>query len=215
MSAAEDRPAPLDPEGFRSATNVSRETLDRLTIYADLLRAWQPRINLVGPSTLADLWRRHMLDSAQIAPLVPDNTRSLVDLGSGAGFPGLVLAIMGVAEKVHLVESDARKCAFLREVAARTETSIDLHNVRIEHGPTMKADVITARALAPMKKLLPLVEPYVTPTTTCLFHKGARADDELTEVGKLWIMRADRLVSVTDANAVILRITELRRARND
>ncbi len=201
----------LTPEGFRAATNVSRETLNRLDIYAALLRTWQPRINLVGPSTLPDLWRRHMLDSAQVAPLVPDGIRTLVDLGSGAGFPGLVLAILGAATDVHLVESDTRKCAFLREVAARTGTHISLHNDRIEKVRPFPADVITARALAPLPRLLGWAAPFLTQKTICLFHKGAKWEDELTEARKDWIMRPERQVSLTDPNAVILRLTELRR----
>jgi 16S rRNA (guanine527-N7)-methyltransferase len=203
----------LTSEAFRAATDVSRETLARLEIYADLLATWQRRINLVGPSTLPDLWRRHMLDSAQLAPLVPGGTRTLLDLGSGAGFPGLVLAILGAAEAVHLVEADARKCAFLREAAVRTGTAVTLHNSRIDAVAPFEADAVTARALAPLPKLLSLAAPFLGPESVCLLHKGARWQDELTEAGKDWIMRADRQVSLTDPNAVILRLTELRCAR--
>lgn len=203
----------LSAEAFQTATDVSRETLGRLKTYADLLERWQPRINLVGPATLPDVWRRHFLDAAQIFPLLPPETRTLVDLGSGAGFPGLVLAIMGAASEVHLVEADVRKCAFLRDVAARTGTVIHLHNARIEALDGFAADAITARALAPLPRLLDWAERFVGPATVALFHKGARWEDELTEAGKEWIMRADRRVSVTDPKAVILRLTELRRAR--
>src|SRR6266446_2343020 len=119
MSSAGSPPAPrepLDPTGFTALTGVSRETLARLEAYAALLAQWNERINLVGRDTRRDIWRRHFLDSAQLLPHVPAGTRSLADLGSGAGFPGLVLAILGVCG-VELVESDARKCAFLREAA--------------------------------------------------------------------------------------------------
>lgn len=201
----------LTPEGFRAATNVSRETLERLEIYAALLQTWQPRINLVGPSTVPDLWRRHMLDSAQVATLVPKGAETHVDLGSGAGFPGLVLAIMGVAAHVHLIESDTRKCAFLREVAARTGTQISLHNQRIEKVPPFPADVVTARALAPLAKLLGWAAPFLSQESICLFHKGAKWEDELTDARKDWIMRSERQVSLTDPKAVILCLTELRR----
>ena len=104
----------MDPEGFQAATSVSRETLDRLRLYADLLIKWQKSLNLVGRSTIGDLWRRHMLDSAQLLPFIPARTTRLLDLGSGAGFPGMVLAILGV-RGVELVESDQKKAVFLRE----------------------------------------------------------------------------------------------------
>ena len=138
----------MGPIEFQAKSGVSRETLERLTIYADLLVKWQAKINLVGPETLADLWSRHMLDSAQLFPLIRPDAKRLVDLGSGAGFPGLVLGVMG-APDVHLVESDARKCAFLREAARLTGTTVTIHNKRIEQVAPLGADVVTARALAP------------------------------------------------------------------
>src|SRR5918912_3476535 len=110
---------PLTPEGFAELVPVSRETLDRLAAYLDLLRRWQRTINLVGAATLDDPWRRHLLDSAQLLRFLPEGVRRLVDLGSGAGLPGLALAILGVPE-VHLIESDRRKAAFLREAARAT-----------------------------------------------------------------------------------------------
>src|SRR5438128_2737225 len=134
--------APLSVAEFAAETGVSRETLARLDAYAELLRQWAPRINLVAASTLADSWRRHFLDSAQLLPLIPPEARSLIDLGSGAGFPGLVLAIIGVPG-VELVEADARKCAFLREAARIAAAPVRIHNTRIESVPAHAVDVVT------------------------------------------------------------------------
>src|SRR5215469_10920571 len=120
---------PLTPERVGEQLNVSRETLARLETYVQLLMAWNRRINLVGPRTLRDVWRRHILDSGQLLALMPPKARVLVDLGSGAGLPGLILAILGVPE-VHLLESDGRKCAFLREAARVTEATVTVHAQR-------------------------------------------------------------------------------------
>lgn len=199
---------PLSPDGFAAAADVSRETRTRLETYAALLLKWNARVNLVGKSTLDDLWRRHMLDSAQLFPLLPANCHRLVDFGSGAGFPGLVLAIMGVPE-VHLVEANARKCAFLREVARVTETPVVVHNKRIETDPMLKADVITARALAPLPILLEYAQPYLTPSSICLFLKGAGVDEELTEIRKLWNIREDTYPSITNPDGAIIRVEVL------
>src|SRR5258708_15513926 len=122
---------PLDPHGFAALSGVSRETLARFEAYAELLVRWSARINLVAASTIGDLWRRHFLDSAQLFAHVPQGAQSLIDLGSGAGFPGLVLAISGVSG-VELIEADARKCAFLHEAARIAATSVTIHNARIE-----------------------------------------------------------------------------------
>jgi len=198
-------------DDFRSATGVSRETLARLETYADLLVKWQARINLVGPATIPDLWRRHMLDSAQLFPHIPRSARILVDLGSGAGFPGLVLAAMGVPE-VHLVDSDVRKCAFLREAARVMGLSVTVHAKRISEAPAVPADVVTARALAPLADLLDLAEKFLRPHTMCLFLKGRTADEELTAAAKDWTMQLNRTASTTDPAAAILELTGVRRA---
>jgi len=198
----------FDAEDFAVATGVSRETLDRLARYESLLRKWQPKINLVGPATLADAWRRHFLDSAQLSPLLPDGTRVLVDLGSGAGFPGLVLAILGVPE-VHLVESDARKCAFLREVARETGAIVTVHNRRMEAVEGLVADVVTARALAPLGELVRRAYPFIGERGTALFPKGQNVDQELTEATRSWNMAAERIPSLSDSSGTVLRITAL------
>ena len=140
------------PEQFFQGENVSRETFLRMKAYVDLLLTWNKRINLISKSTEPEIWKRHILDSAQLYPLIPRDCSSLMDFGSGAGFPGLVLAIMGV-RGVRLVESDARKCAFMREAARITQTEAQVLNQRVESIPPIAVDVITARALAPMADL--------------------------------------------------------------
>lgn len=194
-------PPHLGSDGFAEVTGVSRETLDRLICYADLLAKWQTRINLVSTATLPDLWRRHMLDSAQLARYAPAGGR-WVDMGSGAGFPGLVLAILGVGE-VHLVESDARKCAFLREAARVTETRITLWPRRIETVPPLAADVISARALAPLDRLLAWAAPHRHTHTIHLFPKGREAEGELTAVPGRDTLEVERHVSASDPAATI------------
>lgn len=146
-----------------------------------------------------------MLDSAQIWPHISKDTETLIDFGSGAGFPGLVLAIMGIPD-VHLVESNAKKCAFLREVARVTNVSVTVHNERIENLTPWKADVITARALAPLSILVGYAEPYLAPNTICVFLKGRGVDEELTQLRKMWNIREEQYPSISDPEGVILRM---------
>lgn len=200
----------FDAAAFQAETGVSRETLDRLAAYEVTLRKWQPKINLVGPSTLPDAWRRHFLDSAQLFPLIPESARVLVDLGSGAGFPGLVLAIMGVPE-VHLVESDARKCVFLREAARAANAKVTVHNKRIEAVTGIEADVVTARALAPLTDLLAWAYPFIGNRGVAVFPKGQNVAEELTDTTKYWKMRTERFDSRTDPTGTILRVSGIDR----
>lgn len=200
--------APLDPQGFAALTGVSRETLARLEAYAALLLEWSHRLNLVGRSTLGDLWRRHFLDSAQLLPLIPAGTQSLADLGSGAGFPGLVLAILGVPG-IELVEADSRKAAFLREAARIAGAEIILRPCRIEAVLPHAVDVVTARACAPLDRILPLAERFIGPRTTCLFLKGERAEEELTAAGKAWTMTVSRHPSRTDPGGIALLLQQV------
>ncbi len=192
--------------------NVSRETLQRLESYAALLVKWQARINLVGPATLPDLWRRHFLDSAQLAPLLPTPGGTLVDLGSGAGFPGLVLAIM-TDWRVHLVDSDQRKCAFLRQVALDCGVleRVTIHAKRIEQVTGIAADVVTARACAPLVDLLGLAAPILADGGQCLFLKGAQVEEELTAAERRWTMRLERRASISDPAGSLLVISGLKR----
>lgn len=201
----------LTPEALARELDVSRETLDRLATYVELLHRWQRAVNLVGSSTLDDPWRRHVLDSAQLFAYLPTPTRTLVDLGSGAGFPGMVLAILGVAG-VHLIEADRRKASFLAEVARVTATDVMVHAVRIEAMRSFAADVITARGLAPLPRLLELAEPFVTASSVCLFLKGGSVASELTRTARSWHMNAKTWPSRSDARGVVLQLKEIRRA---
>jgi 16S rRNA (guanine527-N7)-methyltransferase len=202
------------PEDFIRDTDVSRETLARLQNYAETLTTWNKKVNLVGRSTLDSLWYRHFLDSAQLYPLFPRNSQVLLDLGSGAGFPGLVLAIMGCPE-VHLVESDRRKAAFLREAARLTGARVQIHNVRIEALDPFPVDIVTARALAPLSDLLAWSEPFLTPKSHCIFLKGRNVGDELTDIHNMWETELIRRPSRTDQQSTILCISEVRRVRSN
>ena len=205
------RPEPLlGPEGFAEIVPVSRETLSRLEAYAGLLTRWSARINLVGRDTLADLWRRHILDSAQLLAFVPGHARSMVDLGTGAGLPGLVLAILGVPG-VELVEADSRKCAFLREALRVTETAALIRSCRIEAVPRHPVDVVTARACAPLDRLLGLAEPFLGAGSECLFLKGERIEQELTIAREGWTMTVSACQSRSDPRGVVLRLQQVAR----
>jgi len=199
-----NRPS-LGINGFAKLTSVSRETLSRLEAYVALLTSWSRRINLVSRSTIGDVWRRHILDSAQLFPLIPKRARSLVDLGSGAGLPGLVLAIMGIPE-VHLIESDTRKAVFLREAARITNTTVTIHATRIDRVTPFVADVITARALASLSELVALSAHFRGQHTISLFLKGRSAPEELTNTAKMCHIRIDCQPSLTDPSGSILRL---------
>lgn len=193
------------------ALNVSRETLDKLQIYADLLVKWQAKINLVSNSTLDDLWTRHLLDSAQVYPYLPQDCKTLVDIGCGAGFPGMVLAIMGVPD-VHLVDSDSRKMAFVREVSRMTETPVTIHNCRIDHMELNGfADVVTSRALATLEKLLGFSSVLRKETGNCIFLKGRKAEEEVLEAQKSWDFDYQSKGSLTDREGRILIIERMTR----
>ena len=211
---------PLSREGFAAAMacgaagpgiDVSRETLERLTAYLELLQRWQRAVNLVGASTLADPWRRHILDCAQIVEHVPATAETVVDLGSGAGLPGLVLALLGV-KGVHLVESDQRKAQFLREAARIARAPVVVHALRIKQLGGLHGDVVTARALAPLPRLLGLAEPVLPPRGVCLFLKGENALRELTEARQSWHMQAEIVRSRSESKGVLLKLQGVGRA---
>ena len=198
------------PDDFLRDTGVSRETLERLKAYADLLLVRNKTKNLIGRSTEPDLWHRHMLDSAQLFQLIPAGATTLLDVGSGAGFPGLVLAIMGVPN-VHLIESDQRKAEFLRDAALIAGAPVTVHPSRIENMAAFPVDALTARALAPLTDLLALSIPFLTKNSLCIFPKGQNVEVELTNAHKRWIMRVDQRPSRTDSRGSILCIDEVRR----
>ncbi len=198
--------APIDgPEAFEREFSVSRETANRLIRYEELLRQWQKAVNLVAPGTLNDVWNRHFADSAQLVRLIPERARTLMDMGAGGGFPGLVLAIM-LSERgslrVTLIESDNRKAAFLREVARQTGTPVDILSARIEIPETRSkvqtVDVITARALAPLSRLLSLSAPYFAPSSVGLFLKGRDIRGEIEAAEADWRFDIELVTSLTD-----------------
>jgi 16S rRNA (guanine527-N7)-methyltransferase len=200
----------LDAQGFAEIVPVSRETLARLEAYAALLTQWSARINLVGRATIADLWRRHILDSAQLRPLLPTSVHNLIDLGSGAGLPGLILAILGVPG-VELVESDSRKCAFLREAARIAEVDVTIRPCRIQAVPPHSVDVVTARACAPLDRLLGFAVPFLASGSEALFLKGERVGEELTLARKHWTMMVSLSQSRSDPRGVVLRLQQVAR----
>lgn len=205
------------PNDFRELFGVSRETLERLRLYARLLEQWQRTINLVAPSTLADIWHRHFADSAQLVRHAPADARTWIDLGSGAGFPGLVVAAL-LAEtnrcEVTLVESDTRKCVFLREVARQTGIAVDIVNARIESLSTQariaEVDVISARALAPLDRLFSLAAPLFSRGTLALFPKGGEVAAELTDAQGQWDFASVCVPSLTEEDGQIVQVRELR-----
>jgi 16S rRNA (guanine527-N7)-methyltransferase len=199
---------PLSPEDFRRLTGVSRETQARFQAYSDLLERWQARINLVSNASLADRWRRHFLDAAQLAPLIAGPPRRIADIGSGAGFPGLVLAILG-AGPVDLIESDGRKCAFLSEAARITGAPARVVHGRVEAADLKRpAEVVTARGFGPVPRILAATAAISDPATIYLLPRGRNASERLTGLAKGTNMRVERYASITDRGGVILRLTE-------
>ena len=191
-------------EIFTSQLNVSRETLDIFLVYGETLAKWQSKINLISGKTLDNVWRRHFLDCAQLHNFLPSGTKNILDIGSGAGFPGLVLAVMGV-KNVTLVEADSKKCLFLSEVVRRTGRHANIVNCRIEEFDGGHFDVITARALAPMDKLLPYINPHFGPKTKGIFLKGQQVDRELTKAKKQWKLKYKTIPSITsDGGSIII-----------
>lgn len=199
---------------FRDA-DVSRETCERLQLFAKLLKRWNTRINLVSRDSMDDLWLRHMADSAQLRDVIPEYDGALVDVGSGAGFPGMVLAIMGLPN-VHLVESNARKCDFLREAARLTGCAATIHNIRLgeKSEPIRmlpKAGIVTARAVSSLTTLLDIVYPIMYDRTCCIFHKGSRVDDELKAARDKWRFGLERIPSKSNPSGAIVKLRNIRR----
>lgn len=180
---------------------------NKLEVYEELLRKWQKTINLVAPSTLSCLRQRHMEDSRQLTNYIPDNTKVLYDIGSGAGFPGMVLAMLCPDIEVTLIESDQRKCSFLRNVSRETETPATILNERIEHTQLSKPDLVTARALAPLEDLLSYMHTLNAPQG--LFLKGRQAGTEIIQAKKKWDFTFDLHKSKTQKSSFVLCIKSL------
>lgn len=198
------------------AGGVSRETEERLQVYANLLIKWNPKINLVSGSTIDQLWERHFQDSAQILALAPEVATSWIDLGTGGGFPGLVVSILATEKRpalnVTCIESDQRKAAFLRTVVRETGIAVTIVCERIENANIAKADVLSARALAPLDKLLAYAERHLKQGGTALFPKGAGYRQELDNALECWRFQVDTVPSLTHPDAVILKLGDIERA---
>lgn len=192
------------------ANSVPRETLPWVGEFAALLLAWNRRINLISRGDVSRLVSRHVEDSLELAPLIPEGVSQGVDLGSGAGFPGLILA-KHTGIHFDLIEADHRKAAFLREAIRVIEAPATVHAARAETLALPPARLVTARAMAPLERLIPFAEPFLDVGGVALFPKGPTIDAELTSIEPKWQMMVERFPSRSTPGAVILRITELRR----
>lgn len=191
--------------------SVSRETMERLEAYVALIRKWSPKINLISRGDLAHIWERHIEDSLQVAAFAqPDQLWS--DLGSGGGLPGIVVAITQPKTQIHLVESDQRKAAFLRTCARELDLTLTVHSQRIEVLPPLQADILSARALAPLSQLLEWVARHLIKGGSAILPKGENVTMELAEAQKTWSFSYTAHPSKTRAGATILQIESLTRA---
>lgn len=202
-------------EGVAREFNVSRETMADLEAFVALTLKWNPRINLIGNSTVPSIWSRHIADSLQLLHSVQMPPKSWIDIGSGGGYPGMIIAIalkyVSPACKVTLIDSDKRKTIFLKTVNRELSLNVDVICDRIQNVVTPPSNIVSARALAPLTELLKLAHPLLTKTGQCLFQKGSDVDSELTTAAQSWNMTVERIPSVTDSNGVILKIGELER----
>lgn len=200
----------MNRDDFAAAFDVSRETLDKLQTYAEMLADWQTRMNLVGPATLPDVWERHFADSAQLLSLATPGATWL-DLGAGAGFPGLVIAIMDAGARLTLVESIAKKCRFLQAVADELGLSdrVSIANCRIEalerKPPKQRPQYVTARALASLAQLFDWGLPHAGPHSIWLLPKGARHAEEIDEARRAFVFQHETIPSRTSSDARIIK----------
>ena len=210
-----DMPLPAEnfgPDDFAAAANVSRETLARLKIFVGMLSDWNLRHNLVSRNSMQQVWLRHMWDSAQLIPYIPRAAHSLVDLGTGAGFPGLVLAELLRAREVRIVlyDSVTKKRDFLSAVADRLRLPVEIRGDRIEQAEPEPFDVVTARACAPLDKLLRYAHPFCKADTVALFLKGQNVGVELTDAHKYWRMNLQQHPSRSSSTGIVLEIRGLK-----
>jgi 16S rRNA (guanine527-N7)-methyltransferase len=196
---------------------VPREAVPLLESYVELLIHWNKKINLIASREISDFWRRHIIDCAQLLPLAPAAATTWIDLGSGAGLPGLVCATIaestGRRIAFTLVDADGRKAAFLREASRALRLDVDIVQCRIEDVSIPPQDMISARALAPLERLVGFAAPLCHHGSALLFPKGRQADLELTRARRAWHIRAVRVPSLTDPEATILKLSEVSRRR--
>ena len=223
MRGARNFTRPLKPKDFQQLTKASDSAIDHFKTYLELLRHWQKKINLVGATTMEAPWRRHFLDCAQLYPLLTKKAGTVVDLGSGAGFPALVLAILDAGQhspkhsdqrKYHLIESDKRKCVFLHEINRLAGSPVVIHNLREENYTGPMADIVTARACASLNALLALSANLLKRDGWGLFLKGAKYQDELTLAKKDWNISVRRYASQTNSKSMILQVENIVRIDN-
>ena len=200
-----------------AGVDVSRETWDRLLAFEAMVRHWNPAINLVSRSSLVDLWSRHIHDSAQLFQFCPSTAHSWVDVGSGGGFPGIVVSILAKERlpdlRVTLVESDLRKATFLRQVVRTLQLSADIQSQRIEVLTSLQADVLSARALAPLADLLAIAEQHLKPAGIAIFPKGERHAEEIAAARQAWDADIETHPSQSQPDAAILIIKRFERAQ--
>ncbi len=193
---------------LQTVAGVSRETYERLKAYQDLLLKWQTKINLIGPDTVSDSWHRHFIDSLQLLPYINDLNARAVDFGTGAGFPGMVLAIAGAGD-MHLIESDMKKVMFLREVARITNTKVTIHHQRIERASIQNVSIIYSRACSSLSELFSYASTYVSRETICYFHKGKNYSKEILDANGDWLFDYTSYPSVTDAQGTLVKVEHL------
>lgn len=190
--------------------HVSHETLEKLILYHDTLIKWESKINLIGPGTSHDIWNRHILDSIQLLKYIPDISACIADIGSGSGFPGMVLAIAG-AKNIHLIESDGKKISFLQEISRLTRTLVHIHHSRIEDVLLPNIDIFVSRACSDLSVLLRYITNFVSHETICLFHKGKNYSKEIEDAKKDWSFDTEVFSSITDSHGVILKLSHIGR----
>lgn len=203
----------MNAEQFGDRAPIHPNSLVDYQKWEALLRKWNARINLVAPKSLPEFWERHALDSAQILPMIPQTAQTIIDFGSGAGFPGLAVAIQAkhadLDQTVHLIESAGKKASFLKSVSRETSLKTVIHSARIEALPKLNADIVTARAFAPLHRLFPLAWQHLSEGGQLVLLKGEAVDAELAEVSKDWIFTSQRTASLSNDGGCVLQISGL------
>lgn len=209
MPANSESLPPMTPEEFAATVSAGPRELEQLKTYLATLEQWRARLNLVGPGSMSDPWRRHILDSAQLVPML--SPRGLVaDVGSGAGLPGIVVAILS-GRTVHLIESTGKKCTFLAEAKRATGAPVQIRHARAEELKGLRAATVMARAVAPLKDLLTIVTPLLAPGGVALFLKGKSAEEELTAAAKTWKYTATVSKSLSDQHGKVVKLERISR----